>query len=381
MFFALTDEQRALSATVRDFLRDRFGPEQVRAVYEDPTGDGHPADLWKACAEQGWLAVLIPERYDGLGLGLLDASVIARAWGVGTVPGPYLPTVIAAEAIRLAGSPEQQQTWLPRVAGGEAVLTLATRGPGGAFDPTGAACTVADPAGGAGSDSAGGADTDRASGRLTGTAAHVEYAHVADRLVTATPDGRLWLVDPAGPGVRIDRVESLDRTTRLATVRFQDAPGEALLGAPDALPAVYRAGAVLIGNDLAGIARSALTRTVAYDKERQQFGRPVGSFQAIKHALADLHVGVTMAEHGALYAAYAVDAGRPDAVQAVHVAKAKASDVARDATAAMIQYHGGIGYTWEHDTHFAYKRAKREEYLYGDASWHRERLARLLIGA
>ncbi len=359
MFFALTDEQRALSATVRDFLRERFGPEQVRAVYEDPNGDGHPADLWKACAEQGWLAVMVPERYDGLGLGLLDASVIARAWGAGTVPGPYLSTVVAAEAIRLAGSEAQQQSWLARVASGEAVLTLATRAPGGAFDQSGAACT-------------------EGGGTLTGTAAHVEYAHVADVLITATADGRLWLVDPAGPGVRIERVESLDRTTRLATVHFEGAQGEVLQGAADALPAVYGAGAVLIGNDLAGIARAALTRTVAYAKEREQFGRPVGSFQAIKHALADLHVGITMAEHGALYAAHAVDAALPDAVQAVHVAKAKASDVARDATAAMIQYHGGIGYTWEHDAHFAFKRAKREEYLYGDAAWHRERLACLL---
>jgi alkylation response protein AidB-like acyl-CoA dehydrogenase len=136
---------------------------------------------------------------------------------------------------------------------------------------------------------------------------------------------------------------------------------------------------VLTANDLVGIARSALTRTVAYDKEREQFGRPVGSFQAIKHALADLHVAVSMAEHGALYAAYALDSGQPDAAQAVHVAKSKASDVARDATAAMIQYLGGIGYTWEHDAHFAFKRAKREEYAYGDGAWHKEKLAQLLL--
>ncbi len=110
-----------------------------------------------------------------------------------------------------------------------------------------------------------------------------------------------------------------------------------------------------------------MIRTVQYDKDRVQFGRPVGSFQAIKHALADLHVGVTMAEHGALYAAYAVDSGQADLQQAVSVAKSKASDTARDATAAMIQYHGGIGYTWEHDAHFAFKRAKREEYAYGSA--------------
>jgi alkylation response protein AidB-like acyl-CoA dehydrogenase len=360
MFFALTDEQRALATTVRDFLADRFGPEQVRAVYDDPTGDGHPADLWKACGEQGWLAITVPEEYDGLGLGLLDASVVARAFGAATIPGPWLSTVLGGEAIRLAGSAEQKQHWLPRVAAGEAVLTLATRGQGGGYDAAGAATT---------------ADGDR----LTGLAVQVEYAHVADVLVTATTDGRLWLVERGAAGLTVERVESLDRTTRLATVRFDATPGEQLASGDGALAATYRAGAVLVGHDLAGIARSAMTRTVAYDKEREQFGRPVGSFQAIKHALADLHVAITMAEHGTLYAAYAVDAGLPDADVAVSVAKSKASDVGRDATAAMIQYLGGIGYTWEHDAHFAFKRAKREEYLYGDGVWHREQLAAALV--
>jgi alkylation response protein AidB-like acyl-CoA dehydrogenase len=363
MFFALTDEQRALADTVRHYLADRFGPDQVRAVYEDPDGNGHPADLWKACGEQGWLAITIPEEFDGLGLGLLDASVVARAFGAANTPGPWLPTILAAEAIRRGGSTEQKRRWLPRVAAGETVLTLATRGAGGGFDVAGAATTV---------------DGDR----LTGTAVQVEYAHVADALVTASTDGRMWLVDAGSDGVHIDRVTPLDRTTRLATVHFAAAQAEELgAGRGDVLSETYRAGAVLVAHDLVGLARAALTTTVTYDKEREQFGRPVGSFQAIKHALADLHVGVTMAEHGTLYAAYAVDMGLPDAESAVSVAKSKASDVARDATAAMIQYLGGIGYTWEHDAHFAYKRAKREEYLYGDGVWHRERLAARLVAS
>jgi len=359
MFFALTDEQRDLGRTVRDYLADRFGPDQVRAVYEDPDGDGHPADLWKAVGDQGWLAVCVPEQYDGLGLGLLDASVIARAWGSATIPGPWLSTVLGGEAIRLAGSPEQQAEWLPKVAVGDVVLTLATRCDGGGWDAAGAAVT---------------AD----GSTLSGTAVQVEYAQVAGALVTATTDGRLWLVDPAANGVTVTGTGGLDRTTRLATVTFDKAPGTELTGGP-ALEALYRAAAVLVASDLAGIARSALSRTVAYDKEREQFGKPVGSFQAIKHALADLHTAVTMAEHGALYAAYAVDSDQADRDQAVSVAKSKASDAARDTTAAMIQYHGGIGFTWEHDAHFAFKRAKREEYAYGDGAWHKEKLAQILL--
>ena len=148
------------------------------------------------------------------------------------------------------------------------------------------------------------------------------------------------------------------------------------------LTAVTERATVLAAADLTGIAREALSRTVAYDREREQFGVPVGSFQAIKHALADLHVGVTMAEHATLYAAHAVDdgLGGPDEVAlAVAVAKAKASDVALAATAAMIQYHGGIGYTWEHEAHFFYKRAKRLAGGLGDADAQRERIAALTI--
>jgi alkylation response protein AidB-like acyl-CoA dehydrogenase len=145
------------------------------------------------------------------------------------------------------------------------------------------------------------------------------------------------------------------------------------------LPEVTDRAAVLYANDLAGIARVAVDRTVDYDKTREQFGRPVGSFQALKHALADLHVAATMAGHAGWYAAHALDAQLPDATLAVSVAKAKATDAAVEATAKMIQFHGGIGYTWEHDAHLFFKRAKRIEYQYGNAGTHRERIARLVV--
>ncbi|HEU5034946.1 MAG TPA: acyl-CoA dehydrogenase family protein [Mycobacteriales bacterium] len=350
MFFSLTDEQRALQATVRDFLADRFPLSAVRAVYDDEAGDGDPAELWKAVGEQGWLAVLIPEQYDGLGLGLLDAAVLARCWGEGVVPGPFLPTLVAAEAIRLGGSPAQQAEWLPKVAAGATKLTFATHG-----------------------------QVEATGGGLTGTVPFVEYAHVADQLVVAAADGSIHLVDPHGPGVTVTVLDTLDRSTRLCRLDLDGAAGDPL---PEpVLPQVGARAAVLTANDLAGIARVALNRTVDYDKTREQFGKPVGSFQAIKHALADLHVAVTMAEHAGWYAAHALDASLPDASLAVSVAKAKASDAARDTTAAMIQFHGGIGYTWEHDAHLFFKRAKRLEYQYGDAAAHRERIAKLVVDA
>jgi alkylation response protein AidB-like acyl-CoA dehydrogenase len=339
MFFALTDDQREFDAAVRSYLAERFDLDAVRTVVEDSGGDGNPASLWKAAGEQGWLAVLVPEDYDGLGLGLVEAQVIARALGAGVAPGPWRGTVLAAEAVRLAGSDEQKRAWLPRLATGEAV---------GAFTLRGSA---------------------------PGALPAVEYGAVADVVVARSGDGLALVTDPAATPRG-----SYDGTTRLADV--EAGAGEALRGATaEVIDQLAARATALVAADLAGIAREALTRTVAYDREREQFGVPVGSFQAIKHALADLHVGVTMAEHAALYVAHAVDVGLPDAPLAVSVAKAKASDVALQATAAMIQYHGGIGYTWEHEAHFFYKRAKRLAAQWGDADAHRAKIADLTIPA
>src|SRR4051812_9952365 len=349
MFFSLTDEQRALQSTVREFLADRFPLTSVRALYDDAGDDGDPSDLWKAIGENGWLAVTIDEEHDGLGLGLLDAAVLARCWGEGCVPGPFLPTLLGAEAIRLGGSAEQKAQWLPRIAAGDVKLAVALEHQ--------RVSAIGD--------------------GLTGTASYVEYAHVADRIVVAADGGSLWLVDPAAAGVTVTRHDALDRSTRLSTVELSGTPAERL--PTQAMSDVVDRATVLYANDLAGIARVSLARTIDYDKTREQFGKPVGSFQVIKHTLADLHVATTMAEHAGWYAAHALDVPLPDAGLAVSVAKSKASDTARDVTAAMIQFHGGIGYTWEHDAHLFFKRAKRLEYQYGDSATHRERIARLVV--
>ena len=360
MQFQLTDEQRALQDAVRSYLRDKFGPQQVRELYDNPDSDGIPASLWSALSEQGWLAVLVPEEHDGIGLGLLDASVLARAFGAGTVPGPWLGSVLAGEAIRLAGSKEQQAERLPGLAAGETKGAVALLKQGSSPNPANAPATAS-------------------GGSLSGRLDLVEYASAADVLVVAAQDG-LYLVDPKGAGVTIAEHDSRDRTTRLATVTLDGAPGEKLENsAPELLQSLLDAAAVLVAADLVGIARKALTDTVEYDKTRVQFGKPVGSFQAIKHELADLHIAITFAEHAVNYAAYAADIDAPDRALAASIAKSKAADAADTATAAMIQFHGGIGYTWEHDTHFYFKRCKRLQGAYGDAAQHRERIAQLVI--
>ena len=353
MKFQLTDEQRALQDAVRSYLRDKFGPQQVRELYEAPDSDGVPPTLWQALGEQGWLAVLVPEEYDGIGLGLLDAAVIARAFGAATVPGPWLGTILAGEAIRLGGSADQKAKLLPRLAAGELKGAVALLAQGSASAPPATAT----------------------GGTLSGDLGLVEYAGVADVLVVAAQDG-LYLVDPSA--ATITEQPALDRTTRLAHVVLDGASAEKLEGG-NPLPELLDRAAVLVANDLAGIARKALTDTVEYDKTRVQFGKPVGSFQAIKHHLADLHLAVTMAEYAGLYAAHAVDIDAADSQLATSVAKVKSGDSANASTSAMIQYHGGIGYTWEHDSHFYLKRSKRLEYQYGDASQHRERIAELML--
>lgn len=369
MFFALTDEQQAFASTVTDFLAERFDLEAVRGVVEDPDGDGHPLTLWKGLADQGALAVLVPEEHDGLGLGLLDAQVVARALGAGVAPGPWLATVLAAEAIRLGGSAEQQARWLPALAAGETVGTVALRGEGGAWDGSGITVDVTGEA------------------RLSGSASPVDYPAVAGVLVVAATDSSgtagLYLVEAGASGLTVRDQQTYDGTARVGAVEFADTPAEALAdGGPDTVATLLARGAVLNAADLVGVAREALTRTVAYDRDRTQFGVPVGSFQALKHALADLHVAVTMAEHAVLFAAHAVDskdAADPDLRIAIAVAGSKAADAAWDATGAMIQFFGGIGFTWEHEAHFFYKRARRRAPLFGSAAEHREHLAALTM--
>ena len=359
MQFQLTDEQRALQDAVRSYLRDRFGPDKVRALYDDPSSDGVPADLWRALGEQGWLAVLVPEEHDGIGLGLLDAAVLARAFGAGTVPGPWTSTIVLGEALRLAGSPEQQKALLPGIAAGEV---------------KGADALLA-----SGSSTPAGAPARASGGTLSGRLAMVEYAQVADSLLVAAQDG-LYLVDPKGSGVTLTAHDTLDRTSRLSTVVLDGAAGDRLEGSsPEVVQDLLDRAAVLAANELNGMSRFCLTDTVEYDKTRVQFGRPIGSFQAIKHHLADLHMMTVMAEHAGLYAAHAADVDAVDKQLAASIAKAKASDVAFDVTGAMIQYHGGIGYTWEHHAHFYFKRANRLQHTWGDASQHRERIARLVV--
>jgi alkylation response protein AidB-like acyl-CoA dehydrogenase len=356
--FALSSDQRDLAAAVRDLISAHADLGVVRSVVDDPDSDGDPNGLWRRMADQGWPALLVPERHGGLGLDLLDAAVVARELGAGVVPSPFIGCTVAARALTATGDALQER-WLPALAEGSARIAVALDDPGAAVDRVGAGVSAA-------------------SGRLTGTVRQVEYAHLADRVLTVSDDGAVWLVDPAGEGADLARTPLLDGTTRTSTLVLDGAPGEQLTGADPV--ALRLAATALYANDLAGIARSALDRTAEYLRTREQFGRPIGAFQALQHAMADLLVDVTMAEHTAWFAAHALDVDAPDAAQAVSVAKAKTGDTAAHVTQGMIQYHGGIGFTWEHDAHLYFKRALRENQVLGDPAQHRELIARMVTG-
>ncbi len=352
---AANAEERVLAEdTARRWLEQHCDLKAVLAVAEDANGAGHPAQVWRAAADMGWLGTLIPEKYGGLGLSLADAVTVLRALGSGVMPGPYLATMLAAEAIRLGGTAAQQARLLPDIAAGRVVATVA-----------GARLDELDITAGSG-------------GKLSGACGAVAYASLAQILVVPVRNGaatNLWLVDAKGPGVTVAPCQSVDGTWRVGFVTLHGAPGERLEGDPDAWWRFIRHGAVLTAADQLGLAGRALDITVDYVKLREQFGRPVGANQGVKHPLAEVYVAITMARKGLFHAADALERRERDAFMSASVAKAKCNDAARDATAAMIQFHGAIGFTWPHPAHLFFKRAKRQEYEFGDSTWHRERVA------
>ncbi len=280
--------------------------------------------------------------------------------GRAVMPGPYLATVLlGGTAIAVAGSPEQRRDWLPRIAAGEVKATLAVTEPNARW----------------------------------GTKMFVPDAHLADVLVVAarSRDGStmedgvsLFLVPKDTPSLAIRRLPSIDETRKLCEVVLDNVavPGSALLGelhrgwAP--LQQVIDRAAVALSAEMCGAAQRVLEMTVDYAKLRVAFGKPIGSYQGVKHKCADMLVDIENAKSLTYYAAWAVDENEADAALAVSMAKAAASDAGRKVCAAGIQLHGGIGMTWEHDLQLYLKRAKAGEVAFGDASWHRERVAQLM---
>ena len=374
MDFALSEEQEMLQQSARAFLTQECPPTFVREMYTSE--DGFSRELHRKMAEQGWTGLLIPEAYGGLGLDMLDMAVLLEEMGRAAVPGPFLfSSVLFSLALKQGGSPAQKKLWLPRIATGEAVGTLAFLEADDRLD--GAGITLK-------------AKKSRDGYTLSGTKMFVPFAAVADALLVAArtsghgEDGiSLFIVEHETPGVTITPLEVFDRTRRVSEVECKNVlvPKTALVGDEGQgwkiLSRLIDAACVALAADSLGGAQKALEMAVEYTKVRTQFNRPIASFQALKHLAAEMASEIEPARALVWYAAHAFDARPREAARAVALAKARLSEVYSRTTNRAVQMHGGIGFTWEHDMHFWFKRAKWNEFAFGDATFHRERLAQL----
>ena len=331
MNFELTDDQRAIQRTARDFLASAYPPAEVRRLAYD-TPRGFTDEGWAAICDLGWPALLVPEDHGGLGLGVIELAVVQEELGASLAPSPFLSTVAAAAVIADAGSDEQRERWLPALAAGEA---------------RGAVATLVDDVG--------------------WTA--VPDADGADVIVVRENDAWSLVADTSA-----EAVEALDSTRRLWRVRaegdLEPLPGEG--------ERAFDVVAVALAAESVGVARRAMDMAVQYAKEREQFGRPIGAYQAISHACAQMLLEVEGARSTTLYAAWALDNEPESGPLAASMAKAYASDAGWRVPAAALQVHGGIGFTWEHDLHLWLKRGKANAYLWGDSRAHRDRVANLI---
>ena len=364
MDFAFTSDQTLLKNSARAFLDEHCKPATVRLLWDDPRGESEA--MWKEMAQLGWLGLSLPEEHGGSGLGMVESAILLEELGRAAYPGPYWPTALVASAIVEAGSDAQKKRWLAAIATGDARATVALLDADLDWNPESIATR---------------AEKTTTGWALTGVKRYVAWSHVADVLLVPAraPEGvSLFLVDPAAAGLTSSPVQSMDPGTRLAhltldrvPVRTDDAVGAAGSAVPRLLWLLRRGGAGAAA-ELLGASRRCLDMAVGYAKVREQFGQPIGSFQAIRHKCADMLLETENSHSAVYYAAWALDAGAEDAETAASIAKAYVGDASRKVCGEAIQVHGGIGFTWEYDLHMYFKRAKALEAQYGDAEYHRE---------
>src|SRR5215472_10944733 len=324
MQFGLTESQKILKDNARRFFSAECPIAEVRRLMASDTA--FDPVLWKKMAEQGFTGIIFPEEFGGLGLGKVELALLMEEMGYALVPGPFFSTVVLAGSVLDAcGSAEQKKKYLEPICNGQARATVAL---------------ILDP--GAAPNSADGRVT-IANGKLTGRKLFVPDAAVADFIAVVTSSG-VFVVDTKAGGVKTALMNGMDRTRKLYSVEFNNAAGEKLANATRWAQALDLATAALVAEMVGGMQRT-IDITVQYAKTRKQFGKPIGSFQAVQHQCAEMY----------------------------------ASDACRNVGNHGIQVHGGMGFTWENDLHLYYRRAKASETMLGDATHHRERIARLVI--
>jgi alkylation response protein AidB-like acyl-CoA dehydrogenase len=357
MQFGLSESQQILKDTARKFFAGESPIAAVRKAMETETA--YDAALWTKLAEQGFTGIITPEEYGGMGLGKVELILLMEEAGYALLPGPFFSTVaLAGAVIEACASAEQKKKYLARIAGGQARSTVALVEAAGSWDP-------------------GSLQIATAGNKLTGTKLFVTDAAVADFMVVVARDG-VFVVDAKADGLRIEPMKGMDLARKIYSVEFKNTPAEKLANTSGLASALDVATTALCAEMVGGMQR-ALELTVAYAKTRKQFGKPIGIFQAVQHLCADMYLEAESSRSATYYAAWALEENVPDAAASVSVAKMYSSDASRTVGNRGIQVHGGMGFTWENDLHLYYRRAKASETMLGDATFHRERIARLVV--
>jgi alkylation response protein AidB-like acyl-CoA dehydrogenase len=377
MDFGLNEDQETLAKYARDFLENECPTTFVRTMLDHETAMDE--GLYKHMAELGWMGIAIPEEYGGQGMTYVDLGVLLEEMGRALVPGPFFASVcLAAPTILEAGSDAQKQALLPGIASGEKNATVAYTEANARVDASGIELS---------------ATKDGDGYTLGGLKRFVLDAHVADTIIVAartsdagdpTEGVTLFVVDAKSPGVSVKQLKAMDMTRRLCDVTFDGVKvgadavlGDVDRGWPRLERAIQRATGMLAAECVGG-AQKVLDLSVAYARERIQFGRPIGSFQAVKHKCADMLVDVELGRSAMYYAAWAATDEDQELALAASIAKAFCGEAYTRVASNGIHVHGGIGFTWEHDMHLYFKRAKVNEELLGDPSYHRDQVAKLV---
>src|SRR5215831_1578037 len=344
MDFDLNKAQKLLQQSAREFFARECKPERVRELMATDTA--YDDGLWRAMADQGWTGLIIPEEFGGLGLSLVDLIAVSEEMGRACLPGPFLSTLWAAALIDRAGGEGQRKQYLEPIAAGDMKATVALLEGDADWNPESVQLR---------------AEKEGKEFRLRGRKEFVTDAEVADLIICVARgnDGLVLApVEKGAKGMKIAATPGVDATRKLYSVEFDD----------------------VVAPEADALAFNMRTQTaVEYARTRQQFGKPIGVYQAVQHQLADMFLMTESARSAVYYAAWAVSENDPSAKLAVSVAKACCSDAAREVGNRGAQVHGGIGFTWEHNLQLYYKRAKASEIMFGDANYHREEIARKVV--
>ena len=373
MDFDFKSDQVMLRNNAREYLAEKCTTQFVRKMFDDKAG--FSKEMWKEMADLGWLGLTFPEENEGLGLGMVELSMLLEEMGRAVFPGPYFASVLLAGNALKAGDKALREKYLTGIAKGDVIASMGILEQAVNWGPE--AIKLKAEAGGGGF-------------VLNGMKRFVPFAHIADVIIipartSGKPDGiTLFAVDTKAKGVEMSTMTNIDLTSKSSEVRLTNVmvPEENIIGDVDGgwpiLKDVLQKAAVGASAEMLGAARKSMEMSVEYAKVREAFGQPIGTFQAIKHKCADMLLEVEQSHAAVYYASWAQDAGAPDASLAASVAKAYVGDAARRVCGESIQVHGGIGFTWEFDLHLWFKRAKYYEPMYGDVEYHREQALRAL---